>query len=279
MDYTAEVAVGIARNQKEALSKALKKLSSPPVLTSTQCRVVIKPSIYDPQLPGNTSFELVRAIVRTFSLVGQVHIVESDNPLRTADAAFSESGYAQLSSKNVTLVNLSRVQTKHIQEPNLIRRGYDLPRLILSDRFFVNAPTLKADSRVGIGAGIKNLFGLIPEKHKDALHDYLEDVLLDLLSIVPPNLTILDLTDVVTGPRENKKTVHIGGVLVGTDPVAVDAIAASLLGLDPLNIPLLKRAHDMSLGEALPDRIRLVGTEHQIERLYESMEQIRSATD
>ncbi|MCF2136202.1 MAG: DUF362 domain-containing protein [Candidatus Thorarchaeota archaeon] len=279
MDYTAEVAVGIARNQREALSNALKKLSSPPVLTSKQNQVVLKPSIYDTNLPDNTSFELIRAIVRTFSLVGQVHIVEDDNPLRTADIAFSESGYAQLADKNVILVNLSRTQSKHVQKTGLIRGGYDLPRLILQDRFFINVPTLKIDPRVTIGAGIKNLFGLIPEKNKDALHEQLEDILLDLLSIVAPDLTILDLTDVVIGSREDEKTVHVGGVLVGTDPVAVDALAASLLGRDPLNISLLRRAHDMGLGEALPDRIRLVGTEHQKEILYDSMERIRNASD
>ncbi len=277
MDYTSEVAVGIARTPREALQNGLRKLSSPPILTSSTSRVVIKPSIYDPLLPGNTSLDLIRSIVRVFSFADRILIVESDNPLRTADSAFSKTGYHQLKELGARLVNLSSEPLEMTRAPGFYSETYNLPKVILGDQFFINLATLKTDPHVRIGAGLKNLFGLIPVRDKTAFHDHLENILLDLLYVIRPNLTILDLTDVIVGSRESGKTLHIGGVLIGYDPVAVDAMGASLLGFDPLNIPLIRRAHELGMGEALPDRIRLVGTEHQKGLLQQAMGEIRNA--
>lgn len=272
MDHTSEVAVGIARSPREALSNALRKMSSPPMAPPTIQRIILKPSIYDPTLPGNTSLDLMRALVLTFRSAGGVHVVESDNPLRGAMSAFSKSGYDSLKSLGARLVNLSALPVESVAIDGEQIKQVSLPTPVIRNRFLVNVPTLKRDSRITIGAGIKNLFGLIPERDKAQYHENLEEVLLGLLTTTRPDFTVLDLTDVVVGEREDKKTIHVGGVLVGTDPVAIDAIGATLFGLDPLNIPLLRKAHDLGLGEALPDRIRLVGTEHQKARLSEAAE-------
>jgi uncharacterized protein (DUF362 family) len=62
-------------------------------------------------------------------------------------------------------------------------------------------------------------------------------------------------------------TKHVGGVVVGIDPVAVDSFCSSLLGIDPMKIDHLLTAHNLGLGEVLPDRITVRGTKHQIEEL------------
>ena len=102
-----------------------------------------------------------------------------------------------------------------------------------------------------------------PEKMKSKYHEYIDDVLLDLLTAFPPNLTIIDFTNLVIGDRSENRTKYLGGVVVGTDPVSVDAFCANLYGIDPMTIPHIRRAHELGLGEALPERIRVHGTEHQ----------------
>jgi uncharacterized protein (DUF362 family) len=127
---------------------------------------------------------------------------------------------------------------------------------------------LKAEPKIcTIGAGIKNLFGLLPELDKSIYHASIDSVLMDLLIAYKPNLTVIDLTDVVLGNRDDGQSKHVGGVVVGIDPVAVDAFCSNLLGIDPMKVEHLRAAHTLGMGEAIPDRITVRGTEHQIEEL------------
>jgi hypothetical protein len=48
-------------------------------------------------------------------------------------------------------------------------------------------------------------------------------------------------------------------ILAASDSVAIDAIAARLMGFDPLSIPFLRMAHERGLGIADPRDIELVG--------------------
>ena len=93
MESISEVAVGLRRSPGDALRTALSKLNVPLVPPKNTKRVLIKPSIYDPNLPGNTDAKMVRAVIQMFSSLGPVSIIESDNPLRTTKDAFKKCGY------------------------------------------------------------------------------------------------------------------------------------------------------------------------------------------
>jgi uncharacterized protein (DUF362 family) len=268
MESRSEVAIGLRRSPGEALSTALSKLNEPIVPPKNTKRVVIKPSIYDPSLPGNTDANMVRAIIQMFSSLGPVSIVESDNPLRTAKDAFIHCGYTDFEDERVELVNLSDANMIPVTFSGHYFQDRKMPRILHDDVFLINVATLKAEPEICIvGAGIKNLFGLLPELDKSVYHESIDRVLMDLLEAYRPNLTVIDLTDVVIGNRVEGHTKHVGGVVVGIDPVAVDSFCSSLLGIDPMKIDHLLTAHNLGLGEVLPDRITVRGTKHQIEEL------------
>ena len=268
MEYTSEVAVAVKRSPAEALNTALSRFSEPILPPKNSKQVIIKPSIYDPSLPGNTDVQMVRAAVRMFKSLGPVKIVESDNPLRTTTEAFTKSGYNSLIQDNVELVNLSDVDMVPTSFSGHHFKDRRMPELLGSDGFLINIATLKAEPEIcTIGAGIKNLFGLLPETDKSVYHTSIDSVLMDLLSNYTPNLIIIDLTQLVIGARENGQVKQVGGVVVGTDPVAVDSYCASLLGMDPVKINHLETAHKLGFGEVLLDLIRVSGTDHQIEEL------------
>ncbi|MGY5865247.1 MAG: DUF362 domain-containing protein [Candidatus Thorarchaeota archaeon] len=268
MEFTSEVAVAVKRSPSEALSTALSKLSEPILPPKNSKHVIIKPSIYDPALPGNTDVQMVWAVVRMFKSLGPVKIVESDNPQRTTSDAFTNSGYNSLIQDNVELVNLTDVDKVPFSFPGHHFNDRRMPALLSSDGFLINVATLKAEPEIcTIGAGIKNLFGLLPETDKSVYHNSVDAVLMDLLSKYTPHLTVIDLTQLVIGDRKGGRTKQVGGVVVGTDPVAVDAYCASLLGYDPLKISHLDTAHKLGFGEILLDLIRVSGTDHQIKEL------------
>jgi uncharacterized protein (DUF362 family) len=145
-----------------------------------------------------------------------------------------------------------------------------MPIILTESCFFINLPTVKLEPEIcTIGAGIKNLLGLIPEIDKSVYHERIDDVLLDLLTVFRPQLTIVDLTSLVIGMRKNGVTKEIGAIIVGLDPVAIDSFCADLIGVDPMQIEHLRRAYELGLGEILLDRIRVSGTDAQKQRLSE----------
>ncbi|MFW9787643.1 MAG: DUF362 domain-containing protein [Candidatus Thorarchaeota archaeon] len=256
------------RSPSEALRIALSKLSHPIVPPNEVTRVVIKPSIYNPDLPGNTDWRMVLGIFQMFRSLGPVTVVESDNPLRTAREAFTKSGYSEFVEMGIELVNLSNDDMVQVKFAGHYFDERKMPQILHSNAFMVNIATLKAEPDVCVvGAGIKNLFGLLPELDKSVYHSTINPILMDLLLAYRPDLTVIDLSKVVIGNRENGQSKHVGGVIVGTDPVAVDSYCSFLLGIDPMKVDYLRIAHSLGLGEALLDRIAVRGTEHQIEEL------------
>ncbi len=270
MEYTSEISIGLRRNPKEALISALSRLTTSIDIPESVSKILIKPSIYDPTLVGNTEPELVQAIARTFGYLGKVSIIESDNPLRTTNEAFGKLGYTKLVTDNVDLVNLSEISRQEVKMSGHYFETLEMPTLLTKSNFLVNVPTMKLEPGIcTVGGGIKNLFGLIPEVDKRRFHSQIDDVLLDILISFRPQLTIMDLTSLVIGDRENGVTRDIGAVVLGTDPVAVDAFCSDLLGIDPVKVSHLKRAFDLGLGEILVDRMKISGTEGQIAKLLD----------
>ncbi|MFW9908761.1 MAG: DUF362 domain-containing protein [Candidatus Thorarchaeota archaeon] len=254
----------------EGLEAALSKLTAPLVFPERMTRVLIKPSIYDPKLVGNTSVDVVRAVLGAFRGLSPATIIESDNPVRRTSDAFQQMGYNSLSSLDVSLVNLSELVTSLVNMPGYYFQSHNMPSILTESAFFINIPTVKIEPELcTIGAGIKNLFGLLPETDKRVYHERLDDVLLDLLSVYPPNLTVVDLTTLVIGKREEGVTREVGAIIVGLDPLAVDAFCADLFGFDPHEIDYLKRGYELGLGEILRDRIRVCATDEQKEKLFE----------
>jgi len=264
MEQTAEVSIAVKKTVQDSLVSALARLTTPLSMPSSTSRIVVKPSILDPGLPGNTSLEIVHALVGLFKEAGEVVIVESDNPFRTATEAFDKCGFNVLTEIGAHLVNLTTDQQQPVDMPGYHFKEHAMPGLLLGDSFHVNSATLKVEpENERVSGSIKNLFGLLPDVDKRVFHSHLDDVLLDLLVSFRPDLTVMELTEIVVGERLTGEVRKVGGVVVGRDPVAVDAFCAGLLGFDPMNIGYLRRAHEIGLGVALLDRIEVRGTEHQ----------------
>ncbi len=74
-----------------------------------------------------------------------------------------------------------------------------------------------------------------------------ESVRASLARAVKPRLSIVDAFD-------RQRTI-----IVGTDPLAVDAVAAAVMGFDPARIEFLRKAYEDGLGVCDLGRIRILG--------------------
>ena len=119
------------------------------------------------------------------------------------------------------------------------------------------------ESAGGITCSMKNAFGGLLTTRRHFSHQYMSEVLVDLLIIqqqIHPNImAIVDGTVAGdgAGPRcmvpKNKNVI-----MAGYDQVAVDAMAAHIMGFDPLKLPFIKMAHDEGLGCGDIDQIEVV---------------------
>ena len=116
----------------------------------------------------------------------------------------------------------------------------------------------------GYSGGIKNLFGTIPGLEKPQLHYRWPDIgdfsrmLLELAQTVNPQLTIIDAIDAMEGNGPTGGTSHpLHLLLAARDFYTQDYFAAGLMGLDPVNIEMIRQA--VKAGLASPDEITIIG--------------------
>ena len=98
---------------------------------------------------------------------------------------------------------------------------------------------------------MKNLFGVVGG-NRPKLHWRINKAIVDLASFVRPTLVVLDSFSVMisNGPSGGRSDdlIHPHTIAVGTDQVAMDADAASFLGLKPKDVGYIALAHKKRLG-------------------------------
>jgi uncharacterized protein (DUF362 family) len=111
---------------------------------------------------------------------------------------------------------------------------------------------------------VKNAFGGLLKEVRHYAHEFIHEVLVDLLhmqrELHPGVVAVMDGTVVGDGAGPRTMLPREGNlILASADSVALDAIAARLMGYDPLGIRYLRLAHDRGLDVADPRAIELVG--------------------
>jgi uncharacterized protein (DUF362 family) len=141
-------------------------------------------------------------------------------------------------------------------------------RLRIPDYFFgrnvLHLPTVKCHIYTTTTGAMKNAFGGLLNHKRHQTHTYIHETLVDLLAIQqeihPGIFCIMDGTTAGngTGPRI-MKPVEKNVILASADQVAIDALAARMMGFDPMQIPYLRMAHEDQLGVARPEEMEVVG--------------------
>jgi hypothetical protein len=111
---------------------------------------------------------------------------------------------------------------------------------------------------------IKNAFGGLLKEVRHYAHEFIHEVMVDLLlmqrELHPAVFAVMDGTVMGDGAGPRTLVPRTGNLLLASaDQVAIDAVAARIMGFDPLAIPYLRMCHERGLGVADPRRIELVG--------------------
>jgi uncharacterized protein (DUF362 family)/Pyruvate/2-oxoacid:ferredoxin oxidoreductase delta subunit len=144
---------------------------------------------------------------------------------------------------------------------------FEIARPAIVADAIINLPKFKTHGMTVLTGAVKNLFGCIPGKRKvqwhfntGVDHDAFALMLVELAALLRPRLTIMDAVVGMEGNGPgNGDPRHMGIILVGTDPVAVDVVAGAVVGLDPDQLPIVEAARKAGIGVAGLDRIAVVG--------------------
>jgi len=151
----------------------------------------------------------------------------------------------------------------------LLKLNEIFPEGILIPKMFIgknilHLPTVKTHGHSTTTGAVKNAFGGLLKEVRHFAHKYIHEVLVDLLlmqkELHPGVFCVMDGTVCGDGAGPRTMVPKIKNIILASgDSVAVDAIAAKLIGYDPMAIPYLRLAHEMGLGVGDPSEIDVVG--------------------
>ena len=168
----------------------------------------------------------------------------------------------------------------HVLDSKIFPKGFSIPEFYVG-KPIIHLPTMKTHGHTGAIGGLlketkeemknggitcamKNAFGGLLTKRRHFSHQFMSEVLVDLLIIqkqIHPNImAIVDGTVCGDGAGPRTMIPRIKNyLLAGYDQVAVDAVVAKMLGFEPLKLPAIKLAHDEGLGCGDFESIDIIG--------------------
>jgi uncharacterized protein (DUF362 family) len=198
---------------------------------------------------------MVEAIIKKLEdLPVKVYVVESDATITSADKAFEATGMKDMCRRSgVEWLNLRHVTDKvKLEIPNgEVLKTVTVPRLV-TESAVISAAKLKTHVDTDVTLGMKNMFGLLPEKFKGKYHlKGISKVVVDINTVLHPAVTVIDgfVGMEGNGPIDGTP-VPMNLIIAGTDPVATDATAARIMGFNPYEITHIRKAHEKGIGKS-----------------------------
>ena len=145
-------------------------------------------------------------------------------------------------------------------------KGFMIPKRFIGENI-IHLPTVKTHVFTTTTGAMKNAFGGLLNEKRHWTHPVIHETLVDLLMIQKKIhsgvFAVMDGTFAGDGPGPRCMTPYVKNViLASSDQVAIDAVAAKLMGFDPLrDIKFVRLAHEMGLGCGDVRDIELVGDE------------------
>jgi uncharacterized protein (DUF362 family) len=141
--------------------------------------------------------------------------------------------------------------------------GIRIPKRLVGSNI-VHLPTMKTHVFTQMTGAMKNAFGGLLFEKRHWTHSVIHETLVDLLAIqkeIHPGLfAVMDGTFAGDGPGPRCMMPQVKNyILASGDMVAIDAVAAKMMGFDPLSIKFIRLAHERGLGCGDVREIEVVG--------------------
>jgi uncharacterized protein (DUF362 family) len=128
----------------------------------------------------------------------------------------------------------------------------------------IHLPTMKTHVFTTMTGAMKNAFGGLLQERRHWTHSVIHETLVDLLTIQkeihPGIFAVMDGTFAGDGPGPRCMRPHVKNyILASADQVAIDAVAAKMMGFDPMSLDFIRIAHEKGLGCGVVEELEIVG--------------------
>jgi uncharacterized protein (DUF362 family) len=283
------------RKVEAAVEEAIELLGGISTLTRGKERIFLKPNLVRDEPSPCTNPEVVAALGRLMKKAGKdVYIGEGSSSIagfnmfgreeiRTRKVSvlepmqrhvFDRLGYTELSRRlGIPLINLHVGEMVTVPVPGgLAYPELQLPRSLVDADMLCSVPMMKTHALATVSLGMKNLMGLYAgtvygtvrsEVHSHAADRGSPGVAYEILDMVRANklgLVVVDASKAMegNGPVEGH-LVDMGLIIAGTNPLATDMVAASVMGFDPADVPTFTVAHRLGMTPTRMDQIEIRG--------------------
>ena len=215
---------------------------------------------------------VVEAMVRLVQETGGIPLI-ADSPGASVPyteaglrRAYEASGLLAVAERTGAALNwdTSYEQVSH-PEGFLVKR-LEVIKPVLKADVVISMPKLKTHVLTTFTGATKVLFGVVPGIAKAVFHARMRNVtnfalmLLDIISLVKPALVLMDAIVGMEGDGPSTGPLRdVGVILASPDSVALDAVATSIVGLDPLKVPTLREAAARGLWTGKVDDVVTLG--------------------
>jgi uncharacterized protein (DUF362 family) len=218
----------------------------------------------------------LEGVLKTMKEDGYTKIVAVENQTVVTHpwkGAYYNKWLPVLEKYGVKFLPLTDVEWVSYEPKSEMLAMYEIFDEILIPRMFLNSnvvhlPTMKTHGHTVTTGAIKNAFGGLIPKYRHHAHKKIHEVLVDLLAIQKEiHSGIFAVMDGCVcgngaGPRTMKP--FIGNVILASeDQVAIDAVAAKIMGFDPMKIDYIRIAHERGLGCGDLEQIEILGIERR----------------
>jgi uncharacterized protein (DUF362 family) len=224
--------------------------------------VLLKPNMVEPRKDSphmTTEPRMILAAAEYFrKLDAKVIVGEGPGHIRDTEAALIDSGVGEaLEAGDLDFRDLNYEATQFVVNRGKVApklRGFYFPQSVMEADLIVSMPKMKTHHWVGVTAGLKNMYGVIPGIRygwpKNVLHhNGIPNTVFDINASLPKTVVIVDAIDCMEGDGPIMGSLkHMGLVIVGTVPTAVDATCCRIMDVDPAQIEYLQFAAIGGLG-------------------------------
>jgi uncharacterized protein (DUF362 family) len=241
-------------------------------LTIKDKQVVIKPNLveYHPDRVINTNPSVIGAVIALCRKEGAREVIVAEGPghWRNVEYLVRASGLAAVLERfDVRFVDVNSDQIAVRTNLGMLTGMEEIyfSATVANADVLISMPKLKTHHWAGVTLSLKNLFGTLPGicygwPKNELHHRGIENSIVDIALTRTPDLAVVDGIIGMEGDGPlNGRAKPLGAIVMGIDPLAVDATCARLMGFRPEKIGHLLTASRRRLGHLAADRISQLG--------------------
>jgi uncharacterized protein (DUF362 family)/NAD-dependent dihydropyrimidine dehydrogenase PreA subunit len=238
--------------------------------------VLLKPNLLSARSPGQavtTHPSVVKAVGEIAKDAGCRLMIGDSPPLGGADSSRYDrlcrvTGIFEVATHlGAELVRFEERSAAVVNAGGRYYKNFEVGSAILEADLVVNIPKLKTHGLTIMSGAIKNLFGCVPGVRKGLFHaqagenrETFAQTLVDLLGVFPNVIHLMDAVVAMEGEGPNAGIPRaVGAIIASPDPVAMDAVCAAILGIQPSDVHTTRLAHAAGLGCGELDKIEVIG--------------------